>query len=112
MKKPIPIEGATLPFCRYQQGGVTVIEFDSTGCECPVPMINALAGLQRIASSGEVLHMINGFEPQGLYARIEGHFTWTVQPESENQVRVCFTPVPGRAGELDFGNNRCRGRKK
>lgn len=108
-KQPIEIEGASLPFYRFQEGSDTIIEFDSTGCGCPIPMVNAMAGLQRTAASGEVLHMVNGFEPVGLYARIEGHFTWTVKAESDKQVRISFTPVPGRAGELDFGNNRCNG---
>lgn len=108
-KQPIQIEGATLPFYSYEQDGRTVIEFDSTGCGCPIPMVNAMAGLKHTATSGEILHMINGFEPQGLYARIEGYFSWSVQPESGKQVRICFTPVPGRAGELDFGNNQCHG---
>lgn len=87
-----------------------VIEFDSTGCGCPIPMVNAMAGLKRTASSGEILHMINGFEPVGLFARIEGYFTWTVRQESEKQVRICFTPLPGRSGNLDFDNNRCKGK--
>lgn len=111
-KQPIQIEGASLPFYRFQEGGDTVIEFDSTGYGCPIPMVNAMAGLKHAATSGEILHMINGFEPQGLYARIEGHFTWTVNVESDKQVRVCFTPVAGCAGELDFSNNRCKGGSK
>ena len=108
-KQSIAIEGATLPFFRHQDGESTIIEFDSTGCGCPIPMVNAMAGLKRIAASGETLHMINGFEPEGLYARIDGYFTWAVMPESEKQVRICFTPVPGRAGTLDFSHNGCRG---
>lgn len=108
-KQPIAIEGATLPFNSYQQDGRTVIEFDSTGCSCPIPMVNAMAGLRHVAAHGGTLSMLNGIEPQGLYERIEGHFTWVVRPEGEKQVRICFTPVAGRAGELDFGNNRCRG---
>lgn len=108
-KQSVDIEGATLPFFRHQDGEHAVIEFDSTGCSCPIPMVNAMAGLSRIAASGETLHMINGFEPEGLYARIEGFFTWTAIPESEKQVRICFMPIAGRASTLDFSNNRCRG---
>jgi hypothetical protein len=108
-KQLIQIEGASLPFYRFQEGSDTIIEFDSTGCGCPIPMVNAMAGLQRAAASGEILHMINGFEPVGLYARIEGYFNWSVRLESGKQVRICFTPVLGRAGELDFGNNQCHG---
>lgn len=111
-KQPIQVDGATLPFYSFQQDGRAVIEFDSTGCGCPIPMVNAMAGLKHAATSGEILHMINGFEPQGLYARIEGHFTWTVNVESGKQVRVCFTPVAGCAGELDFSNTRCKGGSK
>ena len=107
---PVDIAGASLPFFQYRRGDATFIEFDSTGCSCPIPMVNAMAGLQYIAEHGGTLEMINGFEPEGLYARIRGHFTWSVTAESAQQVRVCFMPVPGKAGQLDFGNNRCKGK--
>lgn len=107
---PVDIAGASLPFFQYRRGDATFIEFDSTGCSCPIPMVNAMAGLKYVATHGGTLHMLNGFEPQGLYARIEGYFTWVVSREGEKQVRILFTPVPGRAGELDFSNNRCKGK--
>lgn len=107
-KQPLSLDDATLPFWRYRSGEQEVIEFDSTGCECPVPMMNAMAGLERIARTGETLVMINGFEPQGLYDRIRGCFDWRVQPLDEQRVMVIFN---GRDGcdQLDFSDRYCKG---
>lgn len=108
-KSEISIAGASLTFWRYRDGEDVIIEFDSCGCACPIPMQNAMAGLERIASSGERLIMINGFEPRGLYERIGDHFSWQVEQLSDGRVRVLFTPIAGRAGCLDFRQRHCKG---
>ena len=101
--------GSSLPYRNYRSGGVEIIEFDSCGCACPIPMQNAMAGLQRIATSGETLVMINGFEPQGLYDRIQDYFTWLVEPLSDDRVKVIFTPIAGMAQRFDFSQRDCQG---
>lgn len=108
-KTPLELPGASLPFWQYRTGGRTLIEFDSTGCRCPIPLANAMAGLERIAASGETLVMINGFEPKGLYERVRSHFRWQVEPLDDGRVRVRFTAVEGRAQALDFGDRHCHG---
>ena len=105
----LQVEGSTLPFRAYRQGGEDYIEFDSTGCPCPIPMINAMAGLARSVELGAHLVMINGFEPEGLYDRIRGHFQWRVHPLDATRIRVVFTPIPGRAAEVDFSQRHCSG---
>ncbi|WP_210394754.1 hypothetical protein [Motiliproteus sediminis] len=107
-KRPLALDDATLPFWHYCSGHQQVIEFDSTGCDCPVPMINAMAGLQRIAQTGETLVMINGFEPLGLYDRVRGCFDWKVQPLDDKRVMVVFTPKPG-CDTVDFSDRYCKG---
>lgn len=109
-KEQIRIDGGSLPFWRYATAGREVLAFDSTDCVCPVPMVNAMAGLERIARSGELLVMINGFEPQGLYERIRDHFTWRVETLSDQRVMVVFEAIEGQAQRLDFGNRHCKGR--
>lgn len=107
-KQPVSIANATLPFWRYREGDRLVLEFDSTGCNCPVPMRNAMAGLERISHSGEALVMINGFEPQGLYERIEGHFEWVVERLDPQRVKVTFTAT-AQSVLLDFSQRDCQG---
>ncbi|RRJ83022.1 DUF2249 domain-containing protein [Aestuariirhabdus litorea] len=107
-KQPLSLEGATLPFWRYCSGEQQVIEFDSTGCECPLPMMNAMAGLERIARTGETLVMINGFEPQGLYERVRGCFAWRVEALDERRVMVVFTACDGCESH-DFSDRYCKG---
>ena len=108
-KQPLIIEGSTLPFWRYSSAEREVIEFDSTDSACPIPMMNAMAGLARIATSGELLVMINGFEPEGLYERIRDHFTWKVEPLSDKQIMVVFEAIEGKAEQLDFSRRHCSG---
>jgi len=108
IKRPIDVPAATLPFCTYRSGGRQVIEFDSTGCACPVPMRNAMAGLERIAATGETLVMLNGFEPQGLYERVRGAFEWSVEVLDPQRVMVIFTATE-RSAAVDFSQRHCNG---
>lgn len=108
-KEALSLVGASLPFWHYRAGEDAIIEFDSCGCACPVPMLNAIVGLERIAASGEKLIMINGFEPQGLYDRIRGFFTWQVEPLAAGRVKVVFTALEGAAERFDFSNRACQG---
>ncbi len=101
--------GASLPFWLYRAGNNAMIEFDSSGCACPVPMVNAMVGLERIAASGETLVMINGFEPEGLYDRIQDFFTWQVEPLSGDRVRIIFTVIDGMTEGFDFSQRHCNG---
>lgn len=103
------LTGATLPFRQYHLGNRWLIEFDSTGFDCPVPMVNAMVGLEHIAGNDMSLVMINGFEPEGLYERAASYFTWTVKQLSLNQVKICFTAVDGRVSEMNFLNKGCKG---
>lgn len=108
-KGALILAGASLPFWHYRSGDDAVIEFDSCGCSCPVPMLNAMAGLERIAASGEKLIMINSFEPQGLYDRIQDYFTWRAEPLADDRVMVIFTPIAEMASRFDFSQRDCKG---
>ncbi|WP_207061872.1 DUF2249 domain-containing protein [Motiliproteus sp. SC1-56] len=103
------IPGATLDFRRYSRDGKRYLEFDSTGCHCPVPMVNAMAGLQQSLGEGARLVMVNGFEPEGLYERIRGCFDWQVERLKDERVRITFTAIEGQAERLDFSNRGCKG---
>ncbi len=108
-KEALFLAGASLAFWQYRSGEDAIIEFDSCGCTCPVPMQNAMAGLERIAASGETLVMINNFEPQGLYDRIRDYFTWRVEALTDDRLRVIFTPIAGMASRFDFSQRDCKG---
>lgn len=108
IKQSIDVPSTSLPFYSYQSGGRAVIEFEATGSQCPVPMVNAMAGLERIAATGETLVMINGFEPQGLYEKIKGHFDWQVERLDSERVMVLFT-VTESSAQIDFTQRDCSG---
>ncbi len=103
------VPGATLVFIEYQRDGVYYLEFDATGTPCPVPMVNAMAGLAQVAGREGRLVMINGFEPQGLYDKVRGCFTWEVEALTGGGVRVEFRAVSGRSQEVDFSDTGCSG---
>ena len=47
----LKLPGSTLPFVEYQHSGVRYLEFDASGTDCPVPMVNAMAGLAEIVET-------------------------------------------------------------
>lgn len=106
----LKLPGSTLPFVEYQHSGVRYLEFDSTGTDCPVPMINAMAGLSEIVDTEDRLVMLNGFEPLGLYDKLEGCFSWQVVNLPSGEKRIEFRAIPGESGKIDFSDRYCRGK--
>jgi len=47
-KKELQVEGATVPFYEYEDSEGRVIEFDSSECGPPEPMVNAMTALKFI----------------------------------------------------------------
>jgi len=86
----IEVEGATVPFFKYEENGVTFLVFDSSRCGHPEPMINAMTGLQAIQND-EKLVMINSKPPMGLFPKIEDDFTFELDALEDGNAKVVFT---------------------
>ena len=69
-KESIEVEGATVPFFTYTLGENQVIEFGTSKCGPPDPMVNAMAGLKLLDSANKKVVMINHKSPGGLLAKI------------------------------------------
>ena len=108
-KKEIIIEGGSLPFFEYKQDGLTYFEFDASESGCPEPMVNAMAGLQLLDNPKKRLIMINGHEPNGLYPRIEGKFTWEAETLENGLSKITFTHIEGESLKTDFSQISCSG---
>jgi uncharacterized protein (DUF2249 family) len=104
----IEIEGATVPFFTYKDNGVTFLQFDSSKCGHPEPMINAMMGLQSI-KDGEKLVMINSKAPMGLFPKVEDEFNFELDELENGNAKVIFTKRAESEAKTDFEDTGCGG---
>jgi uncharacterized protein (DUF2249 family) len=105
----ISLEGATVPFYKYEENEAVVYQFDTSKCGHPEPMINAMIGLQTI-QDGEKLVMINHKAPMGLFAKIEADFNHDVQElEDDKGFKMTFSKKSSQTTSTNFNDNNCSG---
>jgi len=104
----IDVMGATVPFFKYELNGVTFLQFDSSRCGHPEPMINAMSGLQAI-QDGEKLVMINSKPPMGLFPKIENDFNFELDALEDGNAKVIFTKRAEGDAKTDFEDTGCGG---
>jgi uncharacterized protein (DUF2249 family) len=104
----ISVEGATVPFMKFEENGVTVYQFDSSKSGHPEPMINAMSGLQMI-QDGEQLEMINSKAPMGLFPKIESDFNFEYSELEDGRFKIVFTVRAEGAPKTDFDDTGCSG---
>ncbi len=102
----IEVEGATVPFMKYEENGVTIYQFDSSKAGHPEPMINAMTGLQMI-QAGEKLEMINSKAPMGLFPKIEADFNFDVEELVDGRFKITFTKRGESDAATDFDDTAC-----
>ena len=102
----ISLEGATVPFYKYNVAGVEYLQFDSSRCGHPEPMINAMTGLQNISDSQRLV-MINSKAPMGLFPKIENDFSWEVE-ELGDVTKITFTKR-GDGSSTNYEDKGCSG---
>jgi len=104
----IEIEGATVPFFKYEENGVTFLQFDSSKCGHPEPMINAMTGLQTIQDDQKLI-MINSKPPMGLFPKIEEDFNFILESLEDGNTKVIFTKRAEGVAKTDFTDTGCGG---
>ena len=90
-KTKVNIAGASVDFYSYEIEGITYYEFDTSHCEPPEPMVNAMHGLKLLKDKKTKLVMINMQEPMGLYPRIEDEVKWFSSLNDDGNVRIIFS---------------------
>jgi len=108
-KKELEVVGATVPFYSYEKDGNIYFEFDSSSCEPPGPMVNAMSGLKLLDSTNKRLVMINHKKPMGLLPKIEGDFDWDEESSSDGKVKLIFRLKSDSAKNTDFDDDKCSG---
>ena len=103
----VEVNGATVPFYKFEENGVTYYMFDTSKSGHPEPMVNAMAGLQNL-KPGEKLIMINHKAPMGLFPRIESEFAYAVTELENGKFKIVFNRR-STATTTDFDDNSCAG---
>jgi len=108
-KKEIEVEGASVPFFTYIEKESQIIEFDTSKCGPPEPMVNAMAGLKLLDASNKKLVMINHINPGGLISKIGENYDIDVQNLEDGRVKLTFSYKTGESEKADLSKNSCGG---
>ncbi len=108
-KSVLAVEGATVPFYQYEKDGFTCIEFDSSMCIPPEPMVNALLGLALVKDARTKLIMINHKSPMGLYPKIDKHFGIKESKLEDGKVKLEIFYKEGFSEQADLSDKSCNG---
>ncbi len=106
--KELIVEGQTVPFYQYKIGETTYIEFDTSECGPPEPMVNAMLALQQIKDKNTKVKMINHKKPMGLLPKIEGEFD-VVDGKVDGKTILIFTKKDNPTSKTDFTDSNCHG---
>ena len=107
--KPYPIENATVPFFTYTQDGIEYIEFDTSTCVPPEPMVNAMIALEKLTSPHVKVVMINHRSPVGLLAKIQAFYDIDVSELENGKLKLVFSYKEGETPKADLQNKSCAG---
>ncbi len=101
-------EGATVPFYEYKVGEGRVIEFDTSECGPPEPMVNAMIALKYIDPNTAVV-MVNHKKPMGLLGKIEENYNIEDIKTDDGKVKLLFTYKEGESEKADLNDAACAG---
>ncbi len=101
-------EGATVPFYEYKIGEGRVIEFDTSECGPPEPMVNAMIALKMVDPQTSVL-MINHKKPMGLLEKIAENYNIAEAKREDGKVKLLITYKAGESEQANLSDASCAG---
>jgi len=101
-------EGATVPFFRYTINKSQIVEFDTSMCPPPEPMVNAMIGLQMVDANTQLL-MVNHKKPGGLLNKIGENYDYEAIDKADGSIQLLFSYRAGDSEKADLSNNNCDG---
>ena len=107
--KELNVEGATVPFYEYKVGETQIIEFDSSKCGPPEPMVNAMTALNFIKDENTKVIMINHKMPMGLFGKIEQNFDIQKADLPDGNAKMVFSYKKGDSEKADLTQKGCDG---
>ena len=109
IKEALEVEGATVPFFTYKDGEDQIIEFDTSKCGPPDPMVNAMAGLKMLDAPNKKVVMINHKSPGGLLAKIGENYDITEEKLEDGRVKLVFSYKTGESEKANLNDAACHG---
>ena len=106
-KQSIEVEGANVPFFTYMQGEDQIIEFDTSKCGPPDPMVNAMAGLKLLDAPNKKVVMINHKKPGGLISKIGENYNIVIDNMEDGRVKLTFSYKEGESEKANLSDNTC-----
>jgi len=106
-KTEIEVEGASVPFFTYNIEDTQYIEFDTSKCGPPDPMVNAMAGLKLLDAPNKKVVMINHKSPGGLIAKIGENYDINEEKLEDGRVKLVFSYKDGESQKADLSKNSC-----
>ena len=108
LKEALAVDGATVPFYTYKLGETQFVEFDTSKCGPPEPMVNAMAGL-KLVNENTKLAMINHKKPGGLLSKIGENYDIENEKLEDGRVKVIFSYKAGESEKANLSENSCAG---
>ncbi len=106
-KEAIEVDGANVPFFTYTVGEDQIIEFDTSKCGPPDPMVNAMAGLRLLDAPNKKLVMINHKKPGGLISKVGENYNIETEDMEDGRVKLIFSYKAGESERADLSKNTC-----
>lgn len=109
LKEALEVAGATVPFYTYQMGETQYIEFDTSKCGPPEPMVNAMAGLKLLDNPNTKVVMINHKKPGGLLDKIGENYEIETEKMEDGRVKLIFSYKVGESEKANLSDHSCHG---
>ena len=101
------VEGATVPFYKYKVGETEYIEFDTSRCGPPEPMVNAMIAVGLIKGPNTKVIMINHKKPMGLLDKIGENFDIEDTELDDGRAKLVFSYREGSTEKADLSDKSC-----
>ena len=108
-KEALEVMGATVPFFTYTLEDTQYIEFDTSKCGPPDPMVNAMAGLKLLDAPNKKVVMINHKSPGGLLAKIGENYDISEEKLESGLVKLVFSYKSGDSEKANLNDAACHG---
>lgn len=103
------VKDATVPFFTYTQDGIEYIEFDTSLCIPPEPMVNAMLALELLDSAQKKVVMINHRSPVGLLAKVSSFYDIETTELEGGKLKLVFSYKEGVSNTVDLSQKTCAG---
>lgn len=103
------VENTTVPFFTYTHDGIEYIEFDTSTCVPPEPMVNAMVALELLVTPQIKVVMINHRSPVGLLAKIGSFYDIETIELGEGKLKLIFSYKQGATPQADLTHKKCAG---